>query len=261
MRTNQVGHLGEDANDFPRNFGFGLTDAVIGLDNRLGLDKHRFSGSTLIMHNAVKFALIHGIHRQHQTAITQRGLNIIVQNAVLLALGDNPSQSSIDAAGHTGNRDAQFMKFWRGGGLDVASLVQYATDGNAHLGERLHTIGEFAQTGIGRVSLSVGREETHHLGYCHQQTLQVKQTLGREKCAWCSDFLEHNAQVKIVTERELPARLHDRQEFIGLFEPSHHLVALRRETQPRHIGGPQRAHTMTLQLTTHCVEANLILKT
>ena len=104
VRTYLVGHLGEDAYDFTGDLGFGLAYAVIGLDDGIRLNKYGFSCRALVMHDAMEFALVHRTHGQYQPAVAQRGLNVVIQYAFLLALGDDAAQGAVDATGHASDR-------------------------------------------------------------------------------------------------------------------------------------------------------------
>ena len=185
MGTYQVGHLGEDADDFAGDFGLGLADTVIGLDNGVRLDEHGLSRGALVMDDAMQFALVHRTHRQHQAAIAQRGLHVIVEDAVLLALSDDAPQGAVDAAGDAGNGRAQFLQSGRCRVLDVAGLVEHMADCGAQFREGLHAACQFAQAGIRRALAALDGKEAHHLSHRRQQALQVKQALGRQECARC----------------------------------------------------------------------------
>ena len=260
VRTDLVGHLGEDAYNFASDFGLSLTDAVVGLDDGIGLNEHCLACGTLVMHDTMQFALVHGTHGQHQTPVAQRRLHIVLQNAVLLTLGDDAAQGAVDAAGHTGNRNTQLMQVRRCRVLDVAGLIEHMPDGATQLGEGLHTAGELPQSRIRRIAVTVGSKETDNLTDSNQQTLQVKQALGRQECAGRGNLLEHDTQVEIVTQRKFTARLKDGQELVGLLKPADDLIATGRETQARHVCRPQRAHAVTFQFASDGIKANLSLK-
>ena len=103
MRANLVSNLGKDAYNLAGNLSLNLADAVIGLDNGIRLYKDCFAAGALVMHDTMQFALVHRAHGHHQPAIAQRRLHIGLQDAVLLTLGDNSAQGSIDAAGYMGD--------------------------------------------------------------------------------------------------------------------------------------------------------------
>ena len=260
VRTYLVGHLSKDADDFASDFGLGLTNAVICLDDGVRLNEHGLARCTLVMDDAMQFAFVHGTHGQHQATVTQRGLHVVVKDAFLLSLGDDAPQGAVDAAGHTGYRHAQLVQVRRSGVLDVARLVEHMTDGCAQLGERLHAAGQFPQPWIRRIAVAVGGKEAHHLPNSHQQALQVKQAFGGQEGAGRRHLLEHDTKVKIVTQREFLAGLDDRQELVSLLEPAHDLVTACRETQAGHISSAQGTHAVAFQFTPHGIKAYLGLK-
>ncbi len=100
------------------------------------------------MHDAMKFALVHGAHWHHQSAIAQGRLHIGLKDAVLFTLGNNAAQGAVDAAGHMGNRRTQVTQLGRSGILDVSRFIQDMPNGNTQLWEGLKATGKFAQARI-----------------------------------------------------------------------------------------------------------------
>ena len=152
------------------------------------------------------------------------------------------------------------MQVRRSSVLDVAGLVEHMTDGAAQFGECLHATCQLPQARIRRITVAIDGKKPYHLAYGSQQPLQVKQSLCRQKGAGRGNLLEHNAQVKIVTQRKFTACLKDGKELVGLLEPADDLIATGRETQARHVCSTQRTHAMPLQLPPHGIKTYLGLK-
>ena len=66
VRSDGVGHDGENANDFACYLALYFANAVVGLHDFLRLDKHRFSACALVVYDAFHLAFVHGRHGQHE---------------------------------------------------------------------------------------------------------------------------------------------------------------------------------------------------
>ena len=121
-----------------------------------------------IMYDSVKFTLVHRAHWQHQTTVTQRRLNIIFEDAILFALGNDAPQGAIDATSHTSDGDAQFMQMGGCSILDITSLVKHVADGLIQFRKCLQAACQFSQPRIGGLPFVVIGEESHYLTHGHQ---------------------------------------------------------------------------------------------
>ena len=256
----EVGHSGEDAHDLALYLGLGLAYAVVGLDYLFGLDKHGLATGTLVVHDAVHLALVHGRYRQYQASVAHRGGRVAVEHPVLAASGNDAAHDAVDAGRGSVQGRAQLGQLGRGIVLDVAKLVEHALGLGTYLWKGLHAGRELCQGRVAHAALVVGPEKGDDACYGGQRALQVVEMLGGDPCAGCSDAPERGAQVKEIVERKLALRLNDAHKLVDLCEPGLHLVVARRELHLLAPGHTHGADAALGYLVAHHVKSYFVFK-
>ena len=145
MGPNARRHHSEDAYDLLPFFCLQLPDAVIGLHDLCGLYIHRAAGGTLVMDDTLYLPLHRGHDGNDQTAVTQSGCHVFLDDAVALRRPQDAVEYAGDRTGHGRQLLSDAEQLRRGVVAQVSELVNDLVDLLHKNGKCRHAVGQVVQ--------------------------------------------------------------------------------------------------------------------
>ena len=144
-----VGKLLQDADNLAPFLSLEFADAVIGLHDLSRFDIDRLARGRLVMHDTPQLPFHGRSHGDDETAVTQRGGGIRIDQSLALGRLEDMVQGATDAA----LQAVQFVPYLEectaGIVLYLAELVENLLDASRHRAEGEDTVGQTHQGGVG----------------------------------------------------------------------------------------------------------------
>ena len=136
-RTNLVGKLDEEADDFATFVDFEFARMIAELDNLGGLDEDGFAGCALIVDNAGDCTFVHRSDRDDKASVAHRRRSIAVENTVGNTLRHDFAHGRRYSARYCSHLASNAGEFRRRIVADIAAVVDYGGNGADNFGSRL----------------------------------------------------------------------------------------------------------------------------
>ena len=278
VRSELLGELAKDANDFPALVGLQFADAVVGLHYFCRLDEDRLSRCTLVVNDALDAPLQGRSHGDDETAVAHGRCHVLLYQSISLCRFEDACKGTADAALGPFQFPSDSGKLAACLVLDASVLVENLLKAAGDGVEREDTFGKLLESrersprlspdlfleGRGVITLPLQRGVGGVLYDFHpgvkgaQGSQEFPHRLFFKVCTFDADAMDVAPQVEEVLLGLLGSCLQDVAQFGKLLMQGRDGRVVREELHGIHTLMPQGTETVAVQHRPHLVEAYLL---